>query len=386
MGERIYLDHLTVAPPLPEVLNAISMCFHQGATSANSLHREGLQARRVWESACEKTANFLGARSPEDILFTSSSNEALNLALLGAVRASDQARRHILLSSTEHPSLRGAAAQLASEGVEVSTLPVDHHGLVDPLMLQRMLKPETVLVAVHHANHDTGAIQPIAAIARTLENHTAALLVDATASNGWSEVSAESLGATLLVLSPIKFHGPSGLGILYRRRGLTLRSILHTGENTPLGDVFPENVAAAAGLVALLESWEEHGQRWRAETHALQSSLWSRLTTGVSGLHLHGPPPGCLRLPHNLNFSVENLEGEGLALAMDLKGYAIGSGAACLGRKQAMPHNLAAMGVPRDLGKRNLLVGLGVLSTPHQIDAFAQQLIATIERQRTLLR
>ena len=385
MGERVYLDNLTVAPVLPEVAQVMCRSLGQGATSAGSLHREGVRARKIWETAREKSARFVGARSPEDIVFTASPNEALNLALLGSVRASEQPRRHIILSATEHPCLRSASLQLAAEGVEVSILPVDRAGIVDPAMLSSMVKPETVLVAVHHANHDTGAIQPIAAISSILAQHTAILLVDATASNGWTTVDVEQLGATLLVLNPAKFHGPAGLGILYRRRGLALRSIVHTGDSQTLSDIFPENVPAAAGLSATLEAWEHQGEIWRAGVRTLQERLWNRLSQDVKGLHLHGPPLGTLRLPHNLNFSVEQLEGEGLALALDLKGYAVGSGAACIGRKQAMPHNLAAMGVPKDLGKRNLLLGLGVDSQQDQIDAFTEISIATIQRQRTFL-
>ncbi len=384
MGERVYLDHLTVAPILPEVARAMCDSLGQGTASAGSLHREGLRARKIWEAAREKAARFVGARSPEDIVFTPSPNEALNLALLGSVRASEQPRRHIILSATEHPCLRSASLQLAAEGVEVSTLPVNRTGIVDPSILSGMVKPETVLVAIHHANHDTGAIQPIAAISSILDRHTAILLVDATASNGWTAVDVDQLGATLLVLNPAKFHGPTGLGILYRRRGLALRNLVHTGDSQALGDIFPENLPAAAGLSAALEAWENQGEIWRARVRTLQEGIWNRLSQDVEGLHLHGPPLGTLRLPHNLNFSVEQLEGEGLALALDLKGYAVGSGAACIGRKQGMPHNLAAMGVLRDLGKRNLLVGLGVDSQQEQIDAFTDILITTIQRQRTL--
>jgi len=379
---QIYLDHQAATPVLPEVLEAMRPFFGATFGSAGSMHQQGLEARDALAKAREQVAAFLNAESPEDILFTSDGTESANLAVKGTAWANQRRGNHIVMSAIEHPAVLGSIEFLQKQGFTSSKTKVDDAGFIDVNAVKSAMTDQTILVGVHFANHDIGTIQPIAGISAITAERGATLFVDAEAAAGWAPLDVRALGAGLLSFSPHKFYGPKGVGVLYRHRRARLASLIHGGVQEGGFRAGIENVPAIIGAgVACEIAARDLSRRTRHVAH-LQRRLWEGLRSRIPHVKLNGPEPGPLRIPTNLNISVEFVEGEGLLLMLDTQGIAVTSGMSCVSKALKVSHVLTAIGVPHALAQGSLLLSPGKDTTDADIDAVLETLPRIVSKLR----
>ena len=380
----IYLDHLTTTPPLPEVVDAMQPWLRGQFSAPAALHKLGLEARDAIDEARERLAKLVNATEPEEIIFTSSGTEAINHAVKGAALANRRFGSHIVTTGIEHPAVLGSIAWLESQGFSSTQVVVDAQGRVDPDALGQAMTDETVLVCLHHANHDLGTVQPVAEVAELTGARGIPLFVDATANGGWLPIDVQQLGADLLALAPHRFYGPKGVGVLYKNRRARVEKLLHGGMQENEFRAGTENVAAiAGGGVAAEHAKAALGQR-TAHAAKLQVRLLEGIRQAVEGVHLNGPEPGVERLPHQLSLSTGGVEGEGQALMLDMRGVAVASGAACTTRSMRLPPALRAIGRDADLAKGTTLWGIGRDTTEAEIDRAIESFAAVTARLRSM--
>jgi cysteine desulfurase len=364
----IYLDHLTTTPPLPAVVDAMQPWLKAQFGAPAALHRHGFEARDAIDKARARLAKLVNAAESEEIIFTSSGTEAINHAVKGAALAKRRFGNHIVTTPIEHPAVLGSITWLESHGFSSTQVGVDGQGRIDPGALGQAMTDDTVLVCLHHASHDLGTIQPVAEVAELTGARGIPLFVDATASGGWLPIDIGQLSADLLVLSPHRFGGPKGAGVLYRKCRIGVENLIHGGMQESECRAGTENVAAIVGAgVAAKQAGTTLNQ---AAAHAanLQVRLLEGIRQAVDGVHLNGPEPGNGRLPHQLSLSTEGVEGEAQALLLDVRGVAIAAGAACTTRSMQLPPALRAIGRDADLARGTSLWGIGRDTTEAEID------------------
>jgi cysteine desulfurase len=379
---NVYLDHQAATPVLPEVFDAMKPYFTEAFGSVSSLHQHGLRARDALAKAREQITRFINAESPEEIIFTSDGTESANLAVKGVAYANQRRGNHLVVSAIEHPSVLGSIEFLEKQGFTCTRVKVNSQGLIDPEEVRAALTDKTILLAVHHANHDIGTLEPLKEIGALAAERGITFYVDAEASAGWIEVDVQAIGADLLSFSPHRFYGPKGVGILYRSRRARLASVLHGGVQEGGRRAGTENVPAivGAGVAAGIASREL--PRRIAHTARLQKRLWEGLKPKIPYLQLNGPEPGPHRLSTNLNISAEFVEGEGLLLMLDTRGIAVASGTSCVSKALKMSHVLTGIGLDLALGQAAILLSLGEGNTDAEIDYVLETLPQIVSRLR----
>ena len=348
----IYLDHLTTTPPLPEVFDAMQPWLRGGFGTPTSLHKLGLEARDAIDESRTRLAKLLNAAEPEEIIFTSSGTEAINHAV--------------------------------KQGFSSTQVGVDDQGRVDSGALAQAMTDETILVCLHHANHDLGTVQSITDVAELTGARSIPLFVDATASGGWLPIDVQQLGVNLLALAPHRFYGPKGVGVLYKNRRARVEKLHHGGMQENEFRAGTENVAAIAGSGVAAEHAKAALAQGAAHAAKLQVRLLKGIRQAVEGVHLNGPEPDDGRLPHQLNLSTEGVEGEGQALMLDMQGVAIAAGAACTTRSMRLPPALLAIGRDADLAKGTTLWGIGRDTTEAEIDLAVESFAVVTARLRSM--
>ncbi len=380
----IYLDHLTTTPPLPEVVDAMQPWLRAQFGAAASLHKLGLEARDAIDESRMRLAKLVNAAEPEEIIFTSSGTEAINHAVKGVALANHRFGSHIVTTGIEHPAVLGSIAWLESQGFSSTQVGVDGQGRVDPGALDQAMTDETILVCLHHANHDLGTVQSITDVAELTGARSISLFVDATASSGWLPIDVQQLGIDLLALAPHRFYGPKGVGVLYKNRRARVEKLLHGGMQENEFRAGTENVAAIAGSGVAAEHAKAALAQGAAHAAKLQVRLLKGIRQAVQGVHLNGPEPDDGRLPHQLNLSTEGVEGEGQALMLDMQGVAIAAGAACTTRSMRLPPALLAIGRDADLAKGTTLWGIGRDTTEAEIDLAVESFALVTARLRSM--
>lgn len=382
--KRIYLDHQSATPVLPEVAAAMQSWLTEVCGSAASLHSYGVKARDALSNARGQVAGLLSAAAPEDIIFTADGTEAVNLAIKGTAWANQARGKHLVVSATEHLAVLNAVNFLERQGFTCTRVSVDKQGLINPADIRAALTDETILVAVHHANHDLGTLQPICEIADLTTERGVTLFVDAEASVGWLPMDVQALGVSLLSFSANRLGGPLGAGVLYRHRRARLEPLLHGGKQEGGLRAGAENLPAiiGAGVAATIAKEQMEARAQRAV--ALQRKLWQGIREQIPYVKLNGPEPGAGRVPHSLNVSVEFVEGEGLLLKCDMLGLAAAAGTSCLGKSMKVPHVLAAIGLEPSLAQASLLFSLGFTTTEAEIDDAVSILAKATERMRSM--
>lgn len=370
---RVYLDYQAATPVLPEALEAMQPYFREKCGNASSLHSDGIFARDALNKAREQFAGFLNARAAEEILFTSNGTEAVNLAVKGSALASQRRGKHIVLSATEHPAVTGSVRWLETLGFSSTIVPVEKDGAIRPEAVQEALRPDTILVAIHQANHDIGTIAPIQQIGEIVAEKGITFFVDAVAAGGWLPIDVQSFNASLLAVSPHRFYGPKGVGILYRNPRARLTPIIHGGEQEQGYRAGTENVAAIVGAGVAAEVAGRELSARAARVAELQKKLGAELLQ-IPHTVLNGAALGANRLPNNLNVTVKYVEGEGLALMLDVRGIAIGSGTSCVTKEKKLPPVLAAIGLDEAAAKGTILITLGKETTDQEIGRLAEAL------------
>lgn len=376
MKRRVYLDHLSGGPLAPEVRAAMRPWLEEIHGNAASLHRHGLKAREALDTAAAQCAAMINAPA-DDLVFTSSGTEANNLAVKGVAEAQRERGTHLILSNIEHPSIDQSVAWLEQQGFTATRVPVDREGRLSVGAVTEAITEQTILIATHHANHDLGAVQNLPALGALAGERGIPLLIDATASGGWLPVDVTAHSICLLTLAPHRFGGPQGVGVLYRNPRVPLAPQLHGGVQQGGLRAGTENLAAivGAGAGAALPA---------IEVTPLQQQLHGGLLERIEQMTLNGPKPGPDRLPTQLNYSLAGLEGEGLALALDMQGVAIASGTACVTQNLALPPALAAIGLDAAQAKGNVLLSLGRDTTAADIDHVLEIIPKQVDKLRTL--
>ncbi len=367
MQRRVYLDNNATTPVLPEVLEAMRPYFGECFGNASSIHHHGQETRAAVERARESVASMLGCRASE-IVFTSGGTEADNLAIFGLTRACD----HVITSTIEHHAVLNACKHLAAQGCVITYIPVDGRGLVEPDDVKRAIRPNTKLITIMLANNETGVLQAVAEIGKIAAEADIYFHTDAVQAAGKIAIDVNKIGCDLLTISGHKIHGPQGVGALYVRKGTQLEPMLYGGSHERSRRAGTENVPGIVGLgkaAELARAGFEHGdnQEMAIARDRLERELLNIEATGLNG-------EGARRVPNATNIYFDGIEGEALVIALDLKGLAVSTGAACSSGAIEPSHVLSAMGLRHDRAKASVRFSLGKQNTPEDVD-FALGLI-----------
>jgi cysteine desulfurase len=375
---RVYLDNNATTPVLPEVIEAMRPYFAEHFGNASSIHHHGQETRAAVERARESLAALLGCR-PSEVVFTSGGTEGDNLAISGLTRAGD----HIISSTIEHHAVLNSCKHLEAMGCEVSYVPVDGRGLVDPDDVRRALRPNTRLITIMMANNETGVLQPVEEIGKIAAEADVYFHTDAVQAAGKVPIDVKRLGCDLLSISGHKLHAPQGVGAIYVGKGTVLQPMFYGGSHERSRRAGTENVPGIIGLGKAAELAREALERGDLEQMAamrdrIEQTILSEIdATGVNG-------EGAPRVPNTTNIHFDYIEGEALVIALDLKGLAVSTGAACSSGAIEPSHVLTAMGLPPEIARASLRFSLGKQNTPDDIQ-FALDLVPqTVARLREL--
>jgi cysteine desulfurase len=379
--QRIYLDNNATTPLAPEVFEAMKPYLLEDYGNASSIHWYGQQAKAAIERAREQVARLINAR-PSEVVFTSGGTESDNAAILGIVEAARSQAKHVITTAIEHHAVLNTCQALEKRGVSVTYVRVGSGGVVDPDDVRRALRPETALITVMHANNELGTLQPLEEIGRLAREHDVYFHTDAVQSVGKVPVDVEKLGADLLSLSAHKLHGPKGAGALYIRRGTVLRPLLYGGHHERDRRPGTENTPGIVGLGKAAELARAHLEE---EAQRL-SGLRNRFDEGV----LRAVPLSAIngdrgrRLPTTSNLRFDYIEGEGFVIAMDLRGIACSTGAACSSGSLEPSHVLSAIGLKPEQARSSIRFSLGRFNTREEIDATLEIVPAVVEQLRSV--
>jgi len=375
---RIYFDNNATTPVLPEVLEAMQRYYAEYFGNASSIHHHGQETRAAVERARESVAALLDCRASE-IVFTSGGTEADNLAIFGLVQPGD----HVISSTVEHHAVLNSCKHLESLGCGVTYVPVDGRGVVDPDDVRRAIRPATKLITIMMANNETGVLQSVQEIARVAADADIYFHSDAVQAAGKVPVNVKEIGCDLLSISAHKMHGPQGVGALYVRKGTKLRPMLYGGSHERSRRAGTENVPGIVGLGKAAEIAKQALARGDArEIAAMRQRIEDTILAEVEATGVNGA--GAPRVPNTTNIYFDYIEGEALVIALDLKGMAVSTGAACSSGAIEPSHVLTAMGMPAERARASLRFSLGKQNTSDEVD-FALSLIPqSVARLREL--
>ena len=376
--QRVYMDNNATSPLLPEVLEAMRPYFIEDFGNASSIHHHGQTTRAAIERARESVAALLGARTSE-IVFTSGGTEGDNLAIFGMLKPGD----HVVTSTIEHHAVLHACKELETRGCAITFVPVDKRGLVDPSDVKRALRNNTKLVSIMMANNETGVLQPIEEIGGIVREADVYFHSDAVQAAGKVPIDVHAIGCDLLSISGHKMHAPQGTGALYVRKGTLISPLFYGGNHERQRRAGTENVA---GIVALGKAAEIAMSGFKDGTierlGKLRDRLEMELTHNVEEVGVNGA--GAPRVPTTTNIHFDHIEGEALVIALDLKGLAVSTGAACSSGAIEPSHVLTAMGLPPDLARASLRFSLGKQTTAGDVDFAFSIIPETVARLREL--
>jgi len=372
MTEPVYLDYNATTPIDPRVADAIVPFLREHFGNPSSAHIYGRRAREAVEQARDEAARLIGATA-EEIVFTGCATEANNLAIQGVARALRGAKRHLITSAIEHPSVLQPFLRLQADGWGLTILPVDRNGRVDPADVARALRADTALVSVMHANNETGTIQPVAEIAAIARPHGVLVHTDTAQSIGKIAVNVDALGVDLLTLAGHKFYAPKGVGVLYVRRGIPMASVLVGAEQERGLRPGTENVPAIVGLGKAAELARQRLPEAQPRLRQLRDLLHGLLLGQIPGLVLNGHLTE--RLPNTLNVSFPDVDGRAL-LQHASERVAASVGAACHGDGHEVSGVLAAMSVPPAQARGAVRLSVGLPLSNDDVQQAAHALIA----------
>ncbi len=378
--ERIYLDHGATTPLDPRVLEAMIPFLKEDFGNPSSLHFFGREVKKQLEEAREKVAGILGAE-PEEIIFTSGGTEADNLALGGVVRALREKGKHIITTAVEHHAVLDTCTALKKEGFDITILPVDRYGMVEPQHVKEAIREDTLLVSVIYGNNEVGTVQPLEKIGQITREKGVLLHTDAVQTVGNLPLEVEKLQVDLLALSAHKFYGPKGAGILYCRQGIEIDRMLHGGGQERGRRAGTENVPGIIGMARAMEIVVEEKEENTRRMEKLRDKLIEGLLS-MEDVYLNGHPTR--RLAGNVNASFEYIEGEALLLSLDYKGIAASSGSACSSGSMEPSHVLLAMGIPEQTAHGSVRFTLGRHTTEEEIDYVLEVVPEAVQKLRDM--
>jgi cysteine desulfurase len=383
----VYLDHAGTTATDPRVLEAMLPYFTHLYGNPSSIHTVGQEARHALDEARERVARVLHCRTGE-VVFTSGGTESDNAAIHGAATALQETGNHIITSSVEHHAILHTCQYMENLGFEVTYLPVDSYGMVHPEAIYQAITNRTTLVTIMYANNEIGTINPIPEIAQAVKRRaeelerTIVVHTDAVQAAGYLDLNVRKLGVDMLSLSGHKFCGPKGTGILYIRRGTPFLPYILGGGQERERRSGTENIPGVVGLSVALELADAGREEASAHCAALRDQIISYISQNITGSHLNGHPT--LRLPNNVNFSFEGVDGESILLGLDMAGIAASSGSACSSGSLEPSHVLLALGQSAELARGSLRTTLGKENTVEEVEYLLRVLPDLVQQLRQL--
>jgi cysteine desulfurase len=379
--KKYYFDNAATTPTDPRVLQAMLPCFSEIYGNPSSLHAFGQTAKHLVEETRKTVASFIEA-SPEEIIFTSGGTEANNTVIEGIAHARREKGNHVITSKIEHHSILEPCHFLEKEGFEVTLIPVNEYGLVDPDDVRKAITEKTILISIMHANNEIGTIQPLTEISKIASENGIYFHTDAVQTFGHFPISVNELQIDLLSASAHKLYGPKGIGILYVRKGTRIEPILRGGDQEKRRRASTHNVPGIVGLGKAVELAKEEVVNEIEKLTVLRNMLIDGILTKIEHSRLNGHPSQ--RLPNNVNISFLYVDGESMLLKLDMEGIACSTGSACTSSNLEPSHVLSAIGLPLELAHGSLRFSLGRQTTEDNIRYVLEVLPGIISKLRSI--
>ena len=381
MKTRIYLDNAATTKTSQEVVDAMLPYFTENYGNASSIYEVGQRSKEAITTAREDIAKVLGAKT-EEIYFTAGGSEADNWALKAAFEAYSQKGNHIITTKIEHHAILHTCEYLEKKGAEITYLDVDENGLVNLDELQKAIRPETILISIMFANNEIGTIEPVKEIGMIAKEHGVLFHTDAVQAFGQVPIDVDEMNIDMLSSSAHKINGPKGIGFLYIRKGVKIRSFVHGGAQERKRRAGTENVPGIVGYGVAAKRAAETMEVRTAKERELRDYFIDRVLKEIPYVKLNGDP--VKRLPNNINLSFRFVEGESLLIMLDMKGIAASSGSACTSGSLDPSHVLLAIGLPHEIAHGSLRLTLGEDTTKEDLDYTLEQLKEIIGKLRDL--
>jgi cysteine desulfurase len=380
--KKVYLDHAASTPILPEVRESMLPFLGEDFGNPSSLHDWGDPAREGVENAREQVAKLIGVSNSEEVIFTSCGSESNNFALKGIALAQQNKGKHIVISAIEHFSVMNAAKTLEKLGFEVTLVPVDNNGVVDPENVRKSLRKDTILVSIMHANGEVGTIEPIKEISKITRENNVTFHTDAVATCGAIPLSVKELGVDALSLAGNSFNGPKGSGALWLKKGVRIFPLIDGGIQEGGRRAGTENVPAIVGLGKACELAAAHLTENVKKLSQMRNRLIKGLPSKIEHVILTGHSEN--RLPGLASFCVEFIEGESMLMLLNSQGIAVSSGSSCTSRALKASHVLLAMGYNHELAQGSILFTFGIENDVADPDYVLEVMPPIVERLRQM--
>ena len=378
----MYLDYQSAKPVDPEVIAAMNPYMIEKYGNASSLHEVGDWSTEALDISRLIIANFVNAREPEEIIFTSGATEANNLAIIGYALRNRQKGNHLIISEVEHISIHNIAKYLRKNGFEVSIVPVDYTGTVRLGKLEERIRPDTILISIQHASNEIGTIQPIKSIGKIARERKIVFHVDAVASEGQIPIDVQRDFIDMLTLSSNDIYGPRGVGALYVRKGILLNPLIIGGGQERGLRSGTEDVAAIVGFAKAAELALKYLPEESKRLQQLRDKAIKKVLETIPRSYLNGHTTN--RLPNNAHFRFDFIEGESILLSFKELGIAVSTGSACSSKTLEPSHTLISLGLLHEEAHGSLEITLGRLTTEADIDKFLEALPGIVKRLRDM--
>ncbi len=377
----INMDHVAASPLLPEVVDSMIPFLKEKYGNPSSMHSLGEEVTEAIDESREEVAKLINAK-PTDIIFTSGGTESNNWALKGVMQANRSRGNHLITSSIEHFSIMHAIKALEKSGIEVTRLPVDQYGFVDPDDVKKAITPQTTLISVMHANNEIGTIEPIAEIGKIARERGIPFHTDAVATVGVIPVDVQAMNVDLLSLASNPMYGPHGVGALYVKKGVKIAPLLDGGIQESGMRAGTENVLGIVGMGKAAEIALGQMDNRIAHLIPLRDRLINEIPKAIEEVDLVGHPTD--RLPGNASLTVKYVEGESMLLFLDMEGVKIASGSACISRSLKVSHVMLSMGIDAGTAQGSLLFTLGADNSSEDVDDVLRVLPPIVQRLREM--
>lgn len=379
---KVYLDHSATSPILPEVREAMIPYLEEMFGNPSSMHDWGDPCREAIQKSREQVAGFIGAPDPDEVIFTSSGTESNNFAIKGLAAAQQNKGKHIIISAIEHFSVMNSARSMEKAGFQLTMVPVDKNGTVNPEDVAKSICPDTVLVSIMLANGEVGTIEPIKEISRITREKKIVFHTDAVAACGAIPVNVKDLGVDALSLAGNQFYGPKGSGAIWVRRGVRIIPLLDGGIQEGGRRAGTEDVPAIVGLGKAAELAAKNLPDRAQKLMRMRDKLIKELPPKIGHMIVTGDPEK--RLPGLASFCVEFIEGESMLMLLNNKGVAVSSGSSCTSRALKASHVLTAMGFTHEIAQGSILFTLGIENDQEDIDYLLEVMPPIVQRLREM--
>jgi cysteine desulfurase len=379
--KRVYMDYAATTPVMPEVVEAMLPYFHDKFGNPSSIHSMGQEGKDAVENAREQVASLIRCQS-EAVVFTGCGTEADNHAIKGVALANRKKGNHVITTSIEHHAVLYTCEFLKSLDFDVTVLPVDKFGMVDPGDVKKAITAKTLLVSVMHANNEVGTIQPIEEIGKITREAGVYFHVDAVQTFGHLPIDVDKMGIDFLSASAHKLYGPKGVGLLYIRPGSSIIPLLHGGEQEEGRRAGTQNVAGITGFGKAAEIAHQYMDKEAATLTGYRNRLIESVMDSIGDTYLNGHPQ--IRLPNNVNFSFDFIEGESILMYLDAEGICASTGSACSSASSEPSHVLTALGMTIERARGSLRLTIGRYTTHEDIDKVIEALPRIIAKLREM--